>query len=267
LARLSGKVAIITGGSRGIGLSCAEACAREGAKVAICARHGDVAQKAASELSSAGLDVRGYQLDVRDAAAWKAFVTDVIATFGKVDVLVNNAAMIVRKTTTDVAPQEWEAVIATNLTGVLLGIQAVAPHMKESGGSIINIGSIGGLLAHFDCAYSASKWGLRGLTKCAALDLARWRIRVNAVHPSMVEAPMNASQPPGHAAASNAAIPLGRPGQPIEIANCVVFLASDESSFVTGVDLPVDGGLSGAGLPNLRARVQRAFANGNLTSI
>jgi 3alpha(or 20beta)-hydroxysteroid dehydrogenase len=257
----------VTGGTMGIGLASARACAQEGAKVAICARRGDVVQKVASDLAAEGLEIRGYQLDVSNGEGWKAFVSDVLAAFGRIDVLINNAGMMVRKTTLETSLQDWDAVMGVNLRGVLLGIQAVAEHMKERGGSIINIGSIGGQFAHFSCAYSVSKWGLRGLTKCAALDLAPWRIRVNAVHPSMVETPMADTQPPGHGAASSAAIPLGRPGKPIEIANCIVFLASDESSFVTAVDLPVDGGLAGAGLPNLRNRVMHAFTSGNLTSI
>jgi len=267
VGRLSGKVVIVTGGTKGIGLASAKACAQEGEKVAICARHGDVARRVASDLAAEGLEVRGYQLDVSDREGWRTFVFDVVSAFGRIDVLVNNAGVMVRKGTLEVSPQDWNSVMAVNLTGALLGIQAVADHMKQNGGSIINVGSVGGQFAHFSCAYSVSKWGLRGLTKCAALDLAPWRIRVNVVHPSMVETPMAETQPPGHGPASNAAIPLGRPGQPIEIANCIVFLASDESSFVTAVDLPVDGGLAGAGLPNLRNRVMRAFASGNLTSL
>ena len=267
MGRLSGKVAIITGGTKGIGLASAKACAEEGAKVAICARHGDVARNVASGLAAKGLEVRGYQLDVADGHGWTIFVDDVISAFGRIDVLVNNAALMVRKNTMEISPQEWDAVIGVNLTGALLGIQAVAGHMKERGGSIINVGSIGSQFAHFSCAYSVSKWGLRGLTKCAALDLAPWLIRVNAIHPSMVETAMAETQPPGHGAASSAAIPLGRAGRPDEIANCIVFLASDESSFITAVDLPVDGGLAGAGLPNLRNRVMHAFASGNLQAI
>lgn len=268
MGRLSGKVVLITGGTKGIGLAGAEACAREGAKVAICARHGDVARKVAADFSAEGLDVRGYALDVADPAGWQKFVSDVSAEFGRIDVLVNNAALMVRKTTADVTLEEWHQVLSVNLTGAFLGIQAVIGPMKAAGGgSIINVGSIGGLVAHFSVAYSASKWGLRGLTKTAALDLAPWGIRVNALHPSMVDTPMAETQPPGHGAASNAAIPFGRPGKPVEIANCIVFLASDESSFVTAVDLPVDGGLSGAGLPHLRNRVMHALTSGTLSSI
>ena len=268
MGRLSGKVAIITGGTKGIGLATAEACASEGAKVAICARSADDVRKVAADLTKKGLDVRGYPLDVADRDGWTKMVDDIVAAFGGVDVLVNNAGLMVRKKTMDVSPQEWATVMGANLTGPLYGIQAVAEHMKRrGGGSIINVGSIGGLVAHFSCAYSTSKWGLRGLTKTAALDLAPWGIRVNAVHPSMFETPMATTQPPGHGAASSAAIPLGRPGKPIEMAHAVVFLASDESSFITAVDLPVDGGLYGAGLPNLRNRVMAAFAAGHLTTI
>ena len=268
MGRLTGKVAIITGGTKGIGLAAARLFAEEGAKVAICARTSDAVQRVESELRSEGLDVRGFPLDVGDEAGWKVFVSKVIAAFGKIDILVNNAAIMTRKNTLDVTLEDWNAVLGANLTGVLLGIQAVAGHMKENGGgSIVNVGSIGGQFAHFSCAYSVSKWGLRGLTKCAALDLAPWRIRVNAIHPSAFETPMAATQPPGHGAASTAAIPLGRPGKPIEAAQVLAFLASDESSFVSAVDLPVDGGLAGAGLPNLRNRVMRALASGNMTTI
>ena len=268
VGRLADKVAIITGGTKGIGLTTARLFAEHGAKVAICARTADEVQRVATELRSDGLDVVGFPLDVSDAAGWKEFVRKVIAAFGKIDILVNNAAIMVRKSTLDVTAEEWQAVIGVNLTGVLLGIQAVASHMKDNnGGSIINVGSIGGQFAHFSCAYSASKWGLRGLTKCAALDLAPWSIRVNAIHPSAFETPMADTHPPGHREASNAAIPFGRAGRPIEAAYTLLFLASDEASFISAADLPVDGGLAGAGLPHLRAKVMRALASGALTSI
>ena len=268
MGRLAGKVAIITGGTKGIGLTTAKLFAEEGAKVAICARTAGDVQRVEAGLRSEGLDIRGFALDVADAAGWKAMVREVIAAFGKIDVLVNNAAIMVRKGTLEVTAEEWDAVIAVNLTGVLLGIQAVAGHMKDNkGGSIINVGSIGGQFAHFSCAYSASKWGLRGLTKCAALDLAPWSIRVNAIHPSAFETPMADTQPPGHRAASDAAIPFGRAGKPIEAAYTMLFLASDEASFISAVDLPVDGGLAGAGLPHLRAKVMNALASGALSSI
>lgn len=237
MGRVADKVAIITGGAQGMGAADARMLVAEGAKVVIGDILDEPGQALADELGDAA---RYVHLDVSDEAQWQAAVDTAVKEFGKVNVLVNNAGIV------DVAPlksldvQRWNRVLAVNLTGAMLGIKAVLGPMKEAGGgSIINVSSIEGLRgASWVHSYVASKWGLRGLTKSAALELAADNIRVNSLHPGFIRTPMTAHFPDDMVAA-----PLGRPGQPEEVATFVVFLASDESSFSTGSEFVVDGGL------------------------
>jgi 3alpha(or 20beta)-hydroxysteroid dehydrogenase len=165
---------------------------------------------------------------------------------GRVDGLVNNAGVAFRARLTEVSLDDWNRVLSVNLTGALLGIQTVAPLMT-AGGSIVNVCSVAGLTGYHAAAYATSKWALRGLSRVASLELGGSGIRVNAIHPGFIETPMTASAPPGFREANIAEAPLGRAGTVDDIAPLVVFLMSNESSFISGIDIPIDGGFTGHG--------------------
>jgi len=239
MGRVDDKVALITGGAgtRGIGAASARMLVAEGAKVVIGDILDDQGAALAEELGDAAHYVR---LDVTSGEDWKAAVDTAVQAFGRLDVLVNNAGVV------QVAPlktadiSRWQRVLDVNLIGAMRGIQAVIdPMITAGGGSIINISSIEGMRgATWAHSYVASKWGLRGLTKSAALELAPEKIRVNSIHPGFIRTPMTKHLPDDIVTA-----PMGRAGRPEEVASFVVFLASDESSFSTGSEYVVDGGL------------------------
>jgi 3alpha(or 20beta)-hydroxysteroid dehydrogenase len=227
--RLAGKVALITGAARGQGRAEAERFAAEGALVV-----------AADLLDVSDLD--GVHLDVSSAESWAEAVAAVVARHGRVDVLVNNAAIYPRGGIETTTEAELRTVLDINLVGPFLGIQAVLPHMGE-GGSIINVSSLNGVAGTADhVGYTASKFGVRGLTRAAALDLAPRGIRVNAILPGVIDTPMIASSISGFEDHIAQGIPMGRMGQPADIASAAVFLASDDAAWITGTDLIVDGG-------------------------
>ncbi len=237
--RVKDKVALITGGAhvRGMGGASAKMLVEQGAKVVI----GDILdEEGAAMAAELGDAVRYVHLDVTNPDDWKAAVDTAVEAFGKLNVLVNNAGIVqvAPLKTLDVA--RWQKVLDVNLTGPMLGIKAVIePMIAAGGGSIINISSIEGMRgAAWVHSYVASKWGLRGLTKSAALELAPEKIRVNSVHPGFIRTPMTKHLPDDMVTA-----PMGRAGTPDEVATFVVFLASDESSFSTGSEYVVDGGL------------------------
>lgn len=237
--RVKDKVALITGGAhvRGMGGASAKMLVEQGAKVVI----GDILDEEGAALAAElGDAVRYVHLDVTNPDDWKAAVDTAVEAFGKLNVLVNNAGIVqvAPLKTLDVA--RWQKVLDVNLTGPMLGIKAVIePMIAAGGGSIINISSIEGMRgAAWVHSYVASKWGLRGLTKSAALELAPEKIRVNSVHPGFIRTPMTKHLPDDMVTA-----PMGRAGTPDEVATFVVFLASDESSFSTGSEYVVDGGL------------------------
>lgn len=237
MGRVSGKVVLISGGARGMGAADARMLVAEGAKVVI----GDVldepGQALADELGEAA---RFVHLDVTDYDHWQQAVQTAVTDFGTLNVLVNNAGVVQvgPLKTLDIA--KWQKVIDVNLTGAAMGIKAVIePMVAAGGGSIINVSSIEGMRgAAMMHSYVASKWGLRGLTKSAALELAANKIRVNSIHPGFIRTPMTKFLPDDVVHA-----PLARPGTPDEVATFVLFLASDESSFATGAEFVVDGGL------------------------
>lgn len=237
MGRVDGKVALISGGARGLGLAFARALVDEGAGVVL----GDIldaeGRDAAAELGDAAAFVH---LDVTQPDDWQAAVRTTITRFGTLNVLVNNAGVTGRKSLKKFELDRWRKAIDVNLTGTFLGTQAVVEAMTSAGGgSIINISSIEGLRAvPFNHAYVASKWAVRGLTKSTALELARYGIRVNSVHPGLVRTPMTAHFPD-----DVVRVPLGRPAEPREIANMVLFLASDESSYSTAAEFVADGGV------------------------
>lgn len=241
---LEGKVALVSGGGRGIGAAIVRRFAREGASVGL----GDVdmaaAERLAQELSAAGGSVTVLRLDVTKAADWASAVSALVTAHGRLDILVNNAGIYQREPIEAVSEEDWDRMLAVNAKGPFLGCKAAIPAMRASGGgSIVNISSTAGLRASLSPHYGASKGALRLLSKSVAMRHARDGIRCNSVHPGPVETQMGYDAVPEPERAERLSrVPLGRYAQPDEIANAVLFLASDEASFVTGSELVVDGG-------------------------
>jgi 3alpha(or 20beta)-hydroxysteroid dehydrogenase len=242
--RLAGRVALVTGAARGQGAAEARLFVAEGASVVIA----DVLESEGRALAADLGDSAAYfALDVRDQAAWQAAVAFAEARFGPIDILVNNAAVTGAGGVRDVTLESYLDTIAVNQLGCLLGMQTVVPSMERAGGgSIVNVSSTSGLIAYTGTiAYVASKWAVRGMTKAAALDLAPFGIRVNSIHPGPVDTPM--IHPAGmdddeFQSRWRHVVPLARAAQPSEIARVVLFLASNDSSYMTGAELAIDGG-------------------------
>ena len=237
------QVALITGGARGQGAAHAEALARSGFSVVIADVRDADGETTAAALRAAGLPVRYVHLDVTDADGWRATITEIEAQEGGLDVLVNNAGIIRVTRLSDIQLAEWDLLQRVNATSVVLGIQAAAPALiRRGGGSIVNVGSTA---AHRGAegygAYSASKAAVLAITRAAALELAPNGIRVNSISPGGVDTPMNDDEPPG---GTSSAAPLGRRAQPEEISPLVVYLATSASSYVTGADILIDGGVT-----------------------
>lgn len=252
MTRLSGKVAIVTGGGTGIGRAIVLAFAREGAKVAIAGRRPEKLEEVAKEVNGTGGDARAMVCDVTSAQAVQRLVDETEKAFGALNVLVNNAGTLSASTVETVTEEEFDRILATNVKGPFLMSRAVLPAFRRSGGgAIVNIGSILGLVAMKDrVAYCASKGAVTLLTKAMALDHAHEKIRVNCICPSIVETEpvkgLFSKTDQGRKArdARIASLPLGRFGQPKDVAELAVFLASEESAWMTGTAIPIDGGLS-----------------------
>jgi NAD(P)-dependent dehydrogenase (short-subunit alcohol dehydrogenase family) len=244
--RLTGRRAVVTGGAAGIGRAIAEDLVREGASVVLHDADGDGVAHAAEEIRRKGGDVTGVLVDVTDRPAVRAAIAEADAT-APVDILVNNAGINVIKRPADYTDDDWDRVLAVNLTGTWTYCQALGTRMAERGrGSIVNVASVASVMAHYQRApYHASKAGVHLLTKSLAQDLGEFGVRVNAVGPGSVEA-TDMQQVPGHlrADAAVAITALRRRGKPAEIAAAVSFLVSDDASFITGHLLMVDGGMS-----------------------
>src|SRR4051794_20827090 len=227
-----------------MGASHVRRLAQEGARVAVTDIAADAAEELASELRLAGHEASAHHHDVADAGAWRRVVGEAEQAHGRVDVLVNNAGVQVRSTGVDVDDREWDLVTSVNQRGVFLGMQAVIPGMvARGGGSIVNIASVGALVGlQGSIPYQGSKAAVLGLTRGAALSYGADNVRVNAICPGLVVTGMTSSAGTGAVTDMTARIPLGRDGRPEEVSAAVVFLASDEASYITGVALPVDGG-------------------------
>lgn len=234
--RLAGKVAIVTGGARGMGAAHARLFVAEGAQVVIADVLSEEGVALATELGPHALYVH---LDVSDPEAWTRAVTIAEEEFGPVDVLVNNAGIVQAHPISDYPVEAWQRILSINLSGAWYGTQAVVPGMIAARrGSIVNVSSIDGLAGSAQLhGYVASKFGLRGLTKSTAVELGPVGVRVNSVHPGLIETPMTLGMD-----ASMLQIPLGREARPEEVSQLVLFLASDESSYCTGAEFVVDGG-------------------------
>jgi 3alpha(or 20beta)-hydroxysteroid dehydrogenase len=265
--RLKGKTVLITGAAGGQGMAEARLFAQEGAALVLTDLATDKLDALVAELRSAGGQAVAFRHDVTDEDQWNAAVALAEAEFGGLHVLVNNAGTISRQSIVGTARLAWDRTIGVNLTGPLLGMKCAAPAIhRAGGGAIVNISSTAGLTAHNDAAYTASKWGLRGLTKTAAVEFGPWDIRVNSIHPGVIkETGFSQSGSPGHSEAGSRAAPLNRAGLPDECAHLVLFLASDEARYITGAEVAIDGGYSAGGTLWLRSKLRDALASGAIT--
>lgn len=240
---LDGMVAIVTGAARGQGEGEARLLMANGAKVVLTDILSEQGGAVAADL---GPDARFVTHDVSSAEGWQETVDAAVGAFGRVDILVNNAAISRPLKLVDTDPDVFDQIYRVNQLGVFLGMRAVVGPMRAAGGgSIINISSVAGLRGTSTLfAYTSTKWAVRGMTKSAALELARYNIRVNAIFPGVIDTPMNDGNPPAMNEVLVKSTPMRRMGQPDEIARAVLFLASPSASFATGAELAIDGGMS-----------------------
>ncbi len=245
MAGVEGRVALVTGASQGIGRACALLLAESGAKLALCARNQEKLEQLAGEIKGKGGEAEPFPLDVSNEEAIKATVKSVIARFGKLEILVNNAGITRDQLVMRMKRADWDDVVATNLTAPFLLIQAaIGSMLKQRWGRIVNITSIFGQIGQAGQAnYSSSKAGLIGLTMAVAREVASRNITVNAVAPGFIETAMTEVLPAELKENILKSIPLGRPGSELDVANAVKFLASDEAGYITGHVLNVNGGI------------------------
>ncbi len=242
---LENKIAVVTGGGRGIGEAIARRLAGEGASIAVCDVMLDNAQKVADDLGKLGVKARAYAVNVTDAAQVADVCKKIVAEFGHVDILVNNAGVTRDNLLLRMSEADWDLVLDVNLKGAFLFTKGLIPSMmKQQGGAIVNIASIVGVLGNAGQAnYSASKAGMIGLTKTVAKEYAKRGIRANAIAPGFIQTAMTDKLTEEQKKMQTDVIGLARMGQPDDVANTVLFLASDLSSYVTGQVIGVDGGL------------------------
>ena len=246
MGKLDDKIAIVTGGGSGIGQAIALGLAREGCDVALCGRRLEPLQETVRQIEALGRRALALSVDVSRGEAVQGFVDEVVKVFGRVDILVNNAGVTRDNLLIRMTEEQWDEVLTTNLKGAFLFGKAVArPMMKQRGGSIVQISSIIGLIGNAgQCNYAASKAGLIALTQSMAKELASRNIRVNAVAPGFIVSQMTKALPEALRTKMLGEIPLGRFGAGEDIANAVVFLASEDASYVTGQVLSVNGGMT-----------------------
>ena len=247
MGRLEGKVALISGGARGQGAVEARFFVREGASVVFGDVRDDEGKKVEAEITGGGGKATYVHLDVTSEADWRAAVATAVGTYGKLDVLVNNAGILFRSKIEDTAEADWDRIMAVNVKGVFLGTKAAIPAMRQAGGgSIVNISSTAGLVGSpgQTAAYTATKGAVRLFTKATAIQHARDRIRCNSVHPGPIVTDMIKDMLEDRAMWEQRLrrLPMGRAGTPEDVAYGVLYLASDESSYVTGSELVIDGG-------------------------
>ena len=245
--RLENKVALISGGARGMGAAEARMFAREGAKVVIGDLRDSEGRQVEAEINETGGECVFVHLDVTQESEWQQAVETAVSRFGKLDILVNNAGIVARDSIEDTSSDDWDRMLDINAKGVFLGTKAAIPGMRKAGGgSIVNISSVSGMVGEMrsSASYNASKGAVRIFTKSAAIQYAKEGIRVNSVHPGSIDTPMAGGRltDPEWQREVEASHPIGRTGQPDDIAYGVLFLASDESSFMTGSELVIDGG-------------------------
>lgn len=252
LARLSGKVALITGGGTGIGRACALAFAREGGRVAVAGRRHDLLSALAAEIYNRGGEALAISCDVTSSDQVERAMDGTVARFGRLDIVVNSAGALQPGAAEETSEMHFDRLIAVNLKGTFLVSRAALSRLRKSGGgSIINIGSVLSLVGMPKrVAYAAAKGGVLQLTRAMALDHARENIRVNCICPAIIDTPLidelaaRHPDPQAFRRSRTEQIPMGRMGKPEDVANLAVFLASDESSWLTGAALPLDGGLT-----------------------
>lgn len=246
MSRLAGRTSVVTGAGRGFGAVVAELFAAEGARVVVSDVDGASADATASRIAAAGGEAFGLRADVTSAADAERLMEATVERFAALDVLVNNAGIASAGSVCEVAPEEWDRVMAINVKGVYLCSRYAVPHMAAAGGgSIVCIASASGVIGQRgQVAYNVSKHAVVGLVRCMALDHAADGIRVNAVCPGTMRTPMLDALSAGQLAALEAMHPLGRIGDPAEVAQAALHLAADESSFTTGAAFLVDGGLT-----------------------
>jgi 3alpha(or 20beta)-hydroxysteroid dehydrogenase len=238
---LAGKVAIITGAARGQGAAAARLLARRGAFVVLT----DISAEGSGLAAEIGSHAQFVQHDVSSEESWRSTVSRVIETRDRVDILINNAAIYRPASFLDTDTAALEAHYRVNQLGVFLGMRAVfSPMIAQGSGSIVNVSSEAGLRGHPNMfAYSATKWAVRGMTRCAAADLAKHGIRVNSIHPGIIDTPMLSANDAQTMELFRSLIPLGRLGRSEEVAELVAFLASDAASYITGAEIGIDGGI------------------------
>ena len=250
--RVKDKVAIITGAATGIGQAAAQLLAQEGAKVVITTdKNITGAEGTVASIKATGGEAIFIQQDITKESDWEKVIKKTLETYGRLDILVNNAGIMIAKEIENMSLEEWRRVMKINLDGVFLGTKhGILTMKKSSSGSIINMSSVLGLVGNFDhtSAYSASKGGIRSFTKAAAVECSKigldYNIRVNSIHPGVIETPMAAPvfANDGFRKAMESYHPIGRLGNPMDVAYGILYLASDESSFITGTELVIDGG-------------------------
>jgi NAD(P)-dependent dehydrogenase (short-subunit alcohol dehydrogenase family) len=267
MSRLDGKIALISGAARGIGGETAQLMAKAGAKVVIGDLLDDVGQKTVAAIKAAGGQAAYIHLDVTKEADWTAAVNLAVSTFGKLDILVNNAGVFIGKGIEDISMEEWNRLVAVNMTGLFLGTRMAVPALREAaknsehGSAIVNLASIAGIVgSQLDPLYSMTKGGVTLFTKSAALEFGRkgYRVRVNSIHPGVIQTDMGEQTFVARAKQTGAndtaparqtvtnTVPWGRLGTVNDIAKGIVFLASDDAGYMNGAGLIVDGGMTAA---------------------